>query len=353
MHIPLSWTSWPGALALGLACAAAAVPAHAAMPGAPVIAVPYYQPQHLATGLLQHAYLPWAAGFRQEAHRLSESVEALCVAPAPQATTTLGAARRQWGATLVAWDRLSAVALGPLVERRSLRQIDFTPTRPPLIERAIRTAPSDAAGMERIGTPAKGLPALEWLLWRRQPGLGEDGCRYAVQVAADIEREAGALHQAFDQLARTPADEEASMLSDLVNQWVGGLERLRWTHIDKPLRSGAAHPRQASGLAAEGWKAQWSSLRDLAIQRGTTPPQPGQGLVSLEAYLRGRGLNPLADQLRQSALRADRSVARLTLTGRSAQQAAVRDLTALKHLVESQVAQALEVNIGFSDADGD
>jgi uncharacterized protein len=47
--------------------------------------------------------------------------------------------------------------------------------------------------MELIGTPAKGLPALEWLLWVKpiQPASAE--CRYAVQVAAEIQREAQAL----------------------------------------------------------------------------------------------------------------------------------------------------------------
>ena len=82
------------------------------------------------------------------------------------------------------------MAVGPLLTRRSQRQIDFSPTRPALTERAIESEPAGLQAMERIGTPAKGLPALEWLLWTQPVAPGSAACRYAAEVALDIEREA-------------------------------------------------------------------------------------------------------------------------------------------------------------------
>ena len=172
-------------------------------------------------------------------------MEQLCTAGI-HAGAALQSARQQWKETVQAWDTLSAVPVGPLVQRRSLRQIDFTPTRPELIERAIRAAPADARAMERVGTPAKGLPALEWLLWTQPAAPASPACRFAVLVAHGVDEEARALTQAFAELAQRNwlEDEEAAVpaMSELVNQWVGGIERLRWAAMEKPLRSAGGKP---------------------------------------------------------------------------------------------------------------
>jgi len=72
--------------------------------------------------------------------------------------------------------------------------------------------------------------------------------------------------------------------------------------------------------------------------------------VPLETYLRGKGLNPLADTLRRSALQTGTG---LGSDAPATLQAGAKRLAALKHLVESEVAPALDVRVGFSDADGD
>lgn len=91
---------------------------------------------------------------------------------------------------------------------------------------------------------------------------------------------------------------------------------------------------------------------------GTPPVQPGQGAVPLETYLRGRGLNPLADRLREVALRIDAAMAAVAGPDAAAADGprvlqAAKELSALKRLAEADVAPALQVSIGFSDADGD
>ena len=78
--------------------------------------------------------------------------------------------------------------------------------------------------------------------------------------------------------------------------------------------------------------------------------------MPLETQLRGMGLNPLADRLRQASEQVDAALAQVAQAGvqnPAAIQRTARALAALKFLAESEVAPALQVSIGFSDADGD
>jgi predicted lipoprotein len=232
------------------------------------VAVPAYGSGDVVRGLYRFWSLPRADDFVAAAQALVAALRGLAEAPAASAAPAalLGPARARWRAAMLAWERLSAVSVGPLIERRSARQIDFTPTRPALIERAIQAQPQGAEAMERIGTPAQGLPALEWLLWTRPPTSGSPAARYALEVASAVEREALALQAALRTLGErdwADAGEEAvAGLNEFINQWVGGLERLRWAHMEKPLRAGTPGelPRAASGATAESWAAQWEAF---------------------------------------------------------------------------------------------
>lgn len=324
----------------------------------PNVAVPFYTPPAFVQGVHRNWYAPRANAFATEAAALPRAIENVCTNASGDA---LRDARAKWRSATSAWDQLAAVAVGPLLQRRSIRQIDFTPTRPELIERAIKAGPADAQAMERIGTPAKGLPALEWLLWTKPVAAGTPACRYAVLVAAEVEAEAQALAQAFGELAARDwaSDEEAAVaaMGEILNQWVGGIERLRWAGIEKPIRSAGGKPpafaRAASGSSRQSWQSQWQGLRALGAATGNGIPEPGTGLVPLETYLRGRGLNPLANKLAAAVGQAGRQVNAAAPADGNSALAASRSLAGLKRLAEAQVAPALEVNIGFSDADGD
>lgn len=292
---------------------------------------------------------PAAQAFARASAELTGAVARWCEGEAAQGAAGLEAARAQWLRTTAAWDRLAGVAVGPLVKRRALTALDFNPTRPATIERAIKAAPSGPEAMERIGTPAKGLPALEWLLWTHAPQPGSPGCRYTREVAADLQREAGAIAADFAQQAATPwADDRTKTylaLQELINQWLGGVERLRWTQIDKPLKAAEtgsrppAFQRAASGATGATWAGQWEALRGLG------------GPVA--DALRARGQGPLAERLGRTLAQADAAMAKADPAQPATLAPAVRELGALKKLIEADVAPALDVTIGFSDGDGD
>ena len=108
--------------------------------------------------------------------------------------------------------------------------------------------------------------------------------------------------------------------------------------------------------AAE-WRAQWQALRTqarLSAAQRAQPPQPGQGLVPIEALLMGKGQIALAQRWGQALDRADAAIAALPAkAGEKELMALSKTLKGVTTLFQAEVAAALDVPLGFSDADGD
>ncbi|WP_137920414.1 imelysin family protein [Hydrogenophaga sp. 2FB] len=333
---------------------------------APIVAAPYYSAEQALQGLYTHHLPPLAKAFQSEADRLVGTAQQYC-----QGQATLPALQTQWQSTLVSWETLSTPAVGPLVTRRSQRQIDFWPTRPDLLRRSMDKAPATLADMDRVGTPAKGFPALELLLqqWSRKAPSPE-ACRYGGLIAQGIAAEARELQNELGQWATKEWEDEPEVttasLAEWVNQWLAGLERLRWAHIEKPITS-----HQTTGNAAKGtpvpyarldrdsnlrdWRAQWQSLRTQGrLPAGAQPPAAGQALVPMEALLMGRGQLALAQKWGQALDQVNAGMEKLT--PRSSERellALTKSMKAVTVLFQNEVAAALDVPLGFSDADGD
>jgi predicted lipoprotein len=394
------------------------------------IAVPFYGPQAFVAALQANSQAPQAARFASSALALVDAIETLCTAAGEARPTAsseadappgeaLRAARDAWLTTANAWERLEAISVGATLQRRSARTVDFRPTRPARIKRAIAAygkakQPPDAKALERVGTPAKGLPALEWLLWDDSAPRSAAACRYATGLAQDVRREADELAAAHaadaarwrDEIGEERDEAAAARAAEAVNQWLAGLEGLRWRQLGKPLavmtsKSGSPMdanqdiwPRPPSASHRAAWQARWESLRKLAIGPAPTDgfgPQPAvaPAVISLEALLRGRGRNDDADAWAKTVMAADQAIQALTATGDSDTRAvgqppsagapqsarvpagkvtghesvplpstatmekAIQALDVVKQFMQATVAPALEVALGFSDADGD
>jgi predicted lipoprotein len=391
-----------------------AQPGHAA-PAPPLAPFPFYSAEHALRGVYSHHLPALTQRFSDDASALVSATEQVCQAlpTLPASVTAQHAAwtalHAQWQQTMVAWEALSTPALGPVLARRSQRQIDFWPTRPELINKALAKAPQTLADMERVGTLAKGLPAMELLLMQWQPmvpGAGQkfDGrapkpgkplpqqahgsttmpaatCQYLSLVAQGVQTEAQELggelatwaSQDWAQTSEATPERTAAALSEWLNQWLGGVERLRWMHIEKPVRAvqGVGHAvkghaphfarlSRAANLA--GWRAQWASLKaqgQLGPAQRQLPPVPGKALVPIEALLLGKGHITLAQRWAQAMDRVSTHLDKLPALAPSRAQdqrdlLAVADaLKAVTQLYQTEVASALDIALGFSDADGD
>lgn len=359
-----AFTRRSAVFALGLAFAGLA----AGQSAAPIVAAPYYSAEQAMQGLYTQHLPPLVRDFQAQAQRLVDTTAQHC-----QGRVPLPGLRAQWQNTLVSWETLSTPAVGPLVTRRSQRQIDFWPTRPDLLRRSMERAPATLADMERVGTPAKGFPAFELLMnqWAasRQPAPAA-ACRYAELIAQGIAAEARELQNALGEWASKEWEDEPEVttasLAEWVNQWLAGLERLRWAHIEKPItthqttgNAGKGRPVPFARLDRESnlqdWRAQWQSLLTQGrLPPGTPPPPAGQALVPMEALLMGRGQLALAQKWGEALDRVTAGMEQLTPQSSERELLAVtKSMKAVTVLFQNEVAAALDVPLGFSDADGD
>jgi predicted lipoprotein len=348
-----SWSGRRGVLwaALAAVCLAPLAPSvHAATPGNATTA--------FVEGVLRQQVLPQLQGFSRAAAALVATCERWSTRSAAQRAP----ARLAWQDALVAWARLSTLLVGPLVERRSPRRIDFAPTRALQVLQAIERNPRSAEDMERIGAAAKGFGALEWLLWDPKAPGDEDARRYAVMLAREIAAEAEALSHDFAQMLARPRTSENTreLLAQILNQWVGGAEQLRMQGLQRPSQGAdgkpaAPLPRALSGAAAAERQARWQVLAAVLVPPGDPPPawNPGVSSPTLDQLLQAEGHEALANNLRAAVPRADAALRDAAGNQKPAMQAAARTLAVLKGVVEFDAAPALDVQIGFSDSDGD
>ena len=262
-------------------------------------------------------------------------------------------ARAAWREMHLSWAELAAIVVGPILLRRSLPTIDFQPPRERLIRRGLQAQSSQDTPLalhqlKKIGTPGKGIPVLEWLLFAAGPDVNM--CKYARALAAELVAEARTLLDGWhDWMAGVEGDTELTntLFSEFINQYVGAIERLRWQKMEKPLRAERDYPRASSGATRDDWLAHWR-----AVAFGGSGEGEAYGL--LVAHLRWLGREALADELRGRIAVIDGLMANMQPgEDEEAILAATRKLAELKYLVETRVADALQVRIGFSDADGD
>lgn len=325
------------------------------------IAFPMYSAEHALQGLYTHQLPPLWRAFDREAEALTRAARQHCAGQTQAADL-----KAAWSNARQAWMAASNPAVGAVITRRSQREIDFWPPRPSLLQKALDGRPESLAHMERVGGPAKGFPAMESLLAAAPSPLH---CPYLALIAEGIEVEAKALRQAFaERSTHHWADDEdvtRTAFAEWVNQWLGGVEQLRWQQIEQPLQKsrttgagqGPAFARQTLAANIADWQAQWGSLREqarLTPGQRLSPPAPGQALVPIEALLLGKGHIALADRWAQTVDAASTAMSTLPKQA-SAQEllALSQTLKAVTSLYQHQVAAALDVPLGFSSADGD
>jgi len=330
-----------------------------ALPAFAQVAFPYYRGEDALQGLYARHMPVLARAFETQARALTAAVRGQCGKGEPAVLL------QAWRQALLAWHAMSSPALGPVVTRRSQRQIDFWPMRSLLLKRALDSAPRTLADMARVGTPAKGFPTMEALLLAQPFDAGH--CGFLALIAEGIEAEALALREAFDQLASRDwtEDEEGARtaFAEWINQWLGGLEHLRWIEIEQPVqraRTAGRKPAFARQTMADNigsWRAQWQALRSQARLRPAqlhAPPQPEHDLVPIEALLMGKGQIFVARRWAQAIDSVDRALATLPAQPSGDDLMALsRTMKKLTSLYQGEVASALDVPLGFSDADGD
>ncbi|MEE8305577.1 MAG: imelysin family protein, partial [Candidatus Tectomicrobia bacterium] len=123
-------------------------------------AVPFDR-SHMLRHLAHQVMSPTYTAFATAVHELNRTTTPFCDAPTAVHLATLQDA---WRRAVALWQRSAAFRLGPASAVAS--SIDFWPTRPRLIERHLTSSqPLTAAFLASVGSAARGLPAIEYLLF--------------------------------------------------------------------------------------------------------------------------------------------------------------------------------------------
>jgi len=302
-----------------------------------------------------------------DASTLASSLTALC-SGAPDTT------QAAWRAVRADWSVTGAFSFGPVLEQAQAGPLDFWPVREATIEEKITGAPAtlDAAYIDSLGTSAKGLPALEYLLFPTPPMPGTPRCAYAEALALDIAERTTAIADAWNpthaEALRTAghgstvyASEQAG-LDVIVNATIENLYRMVKEKLDRPLGNltgSAPDPTLVESRYSDGALLELTYNLDgfAAIYFGAdleSGADPGLGalVAARNADLDARIVTQLG--VARTALAAiPGSLATALTTDRSAVQTTRDEIDALRRLIKLDVASLLGVTLMLSDNDGD
>lgn len=324
--------------------------------------------RHWATEVL----LPLTEDFASAAGKLAVASQAYCAGQ-----RELRDVQAAWRDAQSAWQPLEMLQLGPAIERRTQRQINFWPVRPKLLDPLLADAsPVDPERVDTLGASGKGLPALEYLLFpaNKAGAAPKKHCNVLQALAAHMKAEAQGLAadwrepdggfarqlmEAGQHPHNSPFASADQALSDAVNLLIAGLDAVKARKVGKPLEKssdGAALER------IESWRAGTSlgHIRDNLRGFELLFFGPGKDGFGLDDYLARIERPGLARVIRGEL---DASVRALSAIRPPLQNAVVSQrkqveqlymsLGRLQHLMETEVADALKVDLGFNTSDGD
>jgi uncharacterized protein len=294
------------------------------------------------------------------------------VLAATPSETTLASARDAWRGALTAWKQAQCFRNGPLVETNALVRCTFWPARPAAIEAALAaTTAIDDAFVSNLGVDARGLYALEYLLYPSELDAVSAAARFAGDAGARRRSLTAALGRGVAKYADTVATalgdgrvfgarfgQDAQLnLSTLVNQLSATIENLS-THRLEPLLA-LAPDRAPKPSDVEGFYSGISHEIARAVLAGSEELYRGGASGGLGVLVRATA-PAIADRVEQRYADALRAVTLLKApleylrqTDRAALVTAAAAVKALELAIKVDVASALGVTITFQAGDGD
>jgi predicted lipoprotein len=319
--------------------------------------------------LADEVFVPAQGRFKTDAAALAGATAGLCVS----AGADLAATQKAWKTTRADWEVTSAFAFGPVVAQMQAGPLDFWPVRDDTIEAKLIEAPAtiDAAWIDGLGTSAKGMPALEYLLFAGPLAANTPRCSYAVALADDIARRSADLASAWDleaEALKTAGESgsayasEQAALDAVVNATIENLYRMVKEKLDRPLGNLTGSDPDPTALesrfSATTRDDLEANLQGFAMVYLGADGEPG-GEPGLGALVAARDADLDRRILAQHGLARDTLAAiplpfATALTDhRGAVQSARDEIDALRRLIKLDVASLLGVTLSLSDNDGD
>ncbi len=330
--------------------------------------------QDVLVSLTDTVIVPSYQGAAQDAAKLDQDVQALCNAPSGEA---LEAARHSWRAARASWMRSKAMWFGPVMDRRSVSLIDWSPTDTGRINQWLAEGAPVGPGevRETMAANQRGFGAIEHLLFRGD-ALDSAGnlpsyCQYLGALAQVAREEAEAiLSEWVDETEGQPPYQDyftsRSRVAVLSSAAVAEVVRTQFFLIRD-----IVNMRFAPALGLREGGQDLSAIPGNAADNGLNDLR--HELLGMQAIYEGAGSDglgvsdlvlPLSEETDQrmrvqfaAAIQAIDSIEgplRAAIAQRPQQVMDLYDsLLDLQRTMATEVVSLLGVSVGFTDTDGD
>jgi len=209
----------------------------------------------------QDVLLPWYEQFEAATGDLDQAATDFCEAPSEAA---LGDVQQAWWDTRAPFKRADVFAFGPYMDfaLQLGAKIDFWPARPATVDGLLEGSDAlTAAVVAGMGAPAKGLPAIEYVLYAPEDAVlsayeaSARRCDYLLAATQVLRDDATSLREAWDPeagnylgqltLQKEPS-EFASLqaaLSEVVGEIASLLELIQADKLGAPLGADVGTPQ--------------------------------------------------------------------------------------------------------------
>lgn len=327
----------------------------------------------LLTTIVDDQLIPSFEYFKDRTGTLTQKAEAF------QADPTIGnlaSLQSAWKEAAYQWKKTEVFSFGPTADYKS--SIYFHPARINLIENALNDDdPIDLSYMELLGAAAKGLPAMEQLVF--QHGKSNDEVltlfttdtkasrrfAYVLGIATLLDKHAAELETKWKAhapifISQDTADEDG--VDVLANQLLLVLEVVVNTRLGEPLGKKSGTPPIPSKV--EAWHSEFSNELIRANLEAVIDLYSGNGGVGFDDYLDfvkakygEKALSiEILDKLiefQQTLSSLDESLQHAVINHQADVEAIYEQGRLALILVKADMFSALSITIAFTDNDGD
>lgn len=286
--------------------------------------------------LVESVYVRGYERLRAEADGLAGAIDSMC-----DGSGSVEAARSAWSSTLDAWLATSAFRFGPARDLRLGNSIVY-PIDASKVAEAMDTV-SDPAGVAELGSDARGLEAIEMVLFTTESPPAH--CAYLVGAGAGVAAASADILTGWTAPDGTGAELSTDMGSQdgvemAVNDLRMSIDDLVFFRLDAGAGGeGLLQPDRAPGNARH--------IVD-SVRLGYLGANDGglSGLVSI--------ISPDADERTVALLdELERNTAAIVPGDASSAAAALETALELRTLISTEIASLLAATLLLGDADGD
>ena len=318
--------------------------------------------------------VPTYQALARDTAQMNQDVGGLCNAPSQARVDT---ARQSWQAARGSWTRSKAMAVGPVMERRSMRLLDWSPTNTAGMEELLAEGRriTVAEVQDVLASNLRGFGAIEQLLFHDDALADADvsgpRCAYLTALTEVAHREAGAILSGWVEERRgklpyrdffTGRSKSALLPSAAVAELVRAPVFLVREIVNLRLASARGLQEEGIDLSAIPGNAAGNGLEDLrnevlgiqAVYEGAG--SEGLGISALVSPLSKETDGRLRDQFDGAIGAIDKvegplqaAVVQRPEQVRQAHEA----LFEIHRTMATEMVSLLGVSVGFSDTDGD